>query len=76
MDRSTLPSYEKWLEGIDGTLEAEIRGTYGVWQWYDFYDSPTKPINPREFLEYWSSLSIEEQYVHKMLTPIDILKGY
>lgn len=67
--------WREFLRNLDNTLMTEIRSLPGVWQWYDFFDSPDKPLNPREFLHFWGSLSYEEDFVYKLFTPADILRG-
>lgn len=70
-----MDGFEKWLEVIDDKLMDEIRSFDDLREWYDFYHSDAKPMNPREFLHYWSSLTVEEELFHKLFTPADILRG-
>lgn len=58
-----LPTYPELVKGIDAALmweiEHEVTGVARAL--YDFFDSPRKPIDPREFMHYWLALTEEEK---------------
>lgn len=60
-----LPTFPDMVKGIDEALMWEIdHEVTGVARTlYDFFDSPGKPINPREFLQYWLALTEEEKLI-------------
>lgn len=51
------------IEIIDKAIQAEIDRdkTGSMRKIFDFFDSVTKPLNHREFIEFWGSLSALEQ---------------
>ncbi|QBZ73476.1 hypothetical protein SEA_PHERRYCRUZ_49 [Streptomyces phage PherryCruz] len=69
------PEWRTFIRHLDDALESQIRLMPMVWPWYDFFDSPTKPINPREFLDFWSSLTWEDEMLYKLYLPAEVLKG-
>lgn len=66
--------FEQWLVGIDDELMKQINQLPDLKAWYDFFNSESNPLNPREFLHYWSSLSVEEQWAYMIYTPKEILE--
>jgi len=70
-----LPTFAELLDEIDDALMAEIRSWPVLSEWYKFFDSLNNPLNPREFLHFWSSLTEEEQIIYKLVTPSEMLKG-
>lgn len=52
-----------WLEWLDaGLMRDAIRPNETYWAAYQYFDSaPWKPLNPREFLQFWGILSEEER---------------
>lgn len=59
-----LSSLDEFLKGLDEKLMEKIDGDpAGVWRpMFDFFDSDSNnPLTPREFLQFWQSLSEEEQ---------------
>lgn len=73
-DYSHLPeAFDLFVEEVDKTLMTEIEANSSLWAWFQFYDSPVKPLNPREFLHFWSALSGEEQLDYVIFTPDELL---
>lgn len=58
-----IPGFEDFVEEIDAALMAELEADpLGiVLDIYNFFDSKEKPLNPREFLQFWVSLSDEDR---------------
>jgi hypothetical protein len=59
-----IPSFGEFLKQLDARLMVEIENDpAGVWKpLFDFFDSdPDNPLTPREFLEYWNSLTEEDR---------------
>lgn len=52
-----------WLEALDVRLmEEAIKPNETYWAAFQYFDSaPWKPLNPREFLQFWGILSDEER---------------
>lgn len=69
------PEWRNFVRDLDDALEAQIRLLSHVWPWFDFFNSPTKPLSPREFLHFWFSLSWEDELLYKLYTPAEVLKG-
>lgn len=77
-----MPRFDAWVEQIDSSLEAEIRQWVGVWQWFDYFNTPSglvpwlphRPVNPREFLYFWGSLDEELLFFMKLFTPADLMR--
>jgi hypothetical protein len=67
------PEWRGFVRDLDDALEAQIRIMPHVWQWFDYFNSPDKPLNPREFLYFWSSLSFEDDLTYKLYTPGELL---
>jgi hypothetical protein len=70
-----VPEWGGFVRNLDDALEAQIRMMPHVWQWFDFFNSPDKPLSPREFLYFWSSLSFTDDFIYKLYTPAELLKG-
>lgn len=68
------PEWRTFVRDLDDALVAQIRLLPMVWPWFDFFDSPTKPLSPREFLYFWSSLTWEDELLYKLYTPAEVLK--
>lgn len=69
------PEWRGFVRHLDDALESQIRLMPHVWPWFDFFNSPTKPLSPREFLHFWSSLSYEDDFMYKLYLPAELLKG-
>lgn len=52
-----------WLDGLDDQLMRDaIKPNATYWAAFQYFDSaPWKPLNPREFLQFWGMLSEEEK---------------
>ena len=52
-----------WLDYLDAELMRDaIKPNETYWAAYQYFDSaPWKPLNPREFLQFWGILSEEER---------------
>lgn len=63
-------AFMDWLDGLDDQLMRDaIRPNETYWAAYQYFDSaPWKPLNPREFLQFWGILSEEE--IHMVLLEI------
>lgn len=72
-DKEKVPEFKDFLVEIDESLLKEIGQSDDLMRWYDFYNSPEKPLNPREFLHYWSFLTEEERLLHMLFSPADML---
>jgi hypothetical protein len=61
--QESVPSFEEMVAGVDETileyLWVEKSGT--LINLFLYFSSERKPMNPREFLEFWGSLSGSEQ---------------
>lgn len=61
--QESIPSFEEMIAGVDETilefLWIEKSGT--LINLFLYLNSERKPLNPREFLEFWGSLSESEQ---------------
>lgn len=55
-------AFMEWLECIDDQLmEEAIKPVETYWAAYQYFDSaPWKPLNPREFLQFWGTLTEDE----------------
>jgi hypothetical protein len=69
------PRWRGYIQHLDDSLLAQIRTMPHVWPWFDFFNSPDKPLSPREFLHFWSSLTFEDDATYKIYTPAELLKG-
>ncbi|AWN05216.1 hypothetical protein SEA_HOTFRIES_48 [Streptomyces phage HotFries] len=69
------PEWRDFVRHLDDALESQIRLMSMVWPWFDFFNSPTKPLSPREFLHFWSSLTWEDEMLYKLYLPAEVLKG-
>lgn len=67
-------SLSVFIEDIDGRLMKKIRAQDDMSQWYDFFNTPTQPLNPRMFLAYWGSLIPEEELLHRIFSPVELMK--
>jgi hypothetical protein len=61
--RDSVPSFEEMLAGVDESimdfLWVEKSGT--LINLFLYFNAERKPLNPREFLEFWGSLSAADQ---------------
>lgn len=63
MPEKTAETLEELDAVVDEAIMSEIRseGTGLTYSLYLFFDSPDKPLDPREFLDFWASLSPAER---------------
>lgn len=56
-------TFMDWLDYIDDQLmEEAIKPNETYWAAYQYFDSaPWKPLNPREFLQFWGILTEDER---------------
>jgi hypothetical protein len=59
-DTANVMDLVEWLD--DQLMKETIRPNETYWAAYQYFDSsPWKPLNPREFLEFWGILTKTER---------------
>lgn len=61
MSESTLPNVLEFLDDVDERLMRDISYSPVMTRLYRYFSSDIRPLNPREFLEFMSSLSATEK---------------
>jgi len=60
---STILSVDELIDQVDYVIMEEIRQEKSglVLGLYLYFDTPDRPVDPREFLEYWNSMTMPEK---------------
>jgi hypothetical protein len=71
MDKNPVEDADEfmgWLEDLDRRLMAEVINPSETFrEAYQYFDSaPWKPLNPREFLQFWGALSDTEKLLYML----------
>lgn len=60
-DGLDVPPFEDLLRFLDVELMESILGDMDMAILYHWFNSPTKPLGPREFIHFWKFLTEEEK---------------
>lgn len=69
-----IPEFTGLLDTLDQMLMEEISNRPELLVWFDYFSTPGKPMNPREFLYFWSSLKPDEQWVYALFDPEEVIR--